>query len=52
MLSLVIFVMQKLVIVRDWIISADEDSNAFDFECRVLFSVLLSRASPPDVITF
>ena len=25
------FVVQKLVIVRDWIISADDDSIAFDF---------------------
>ena len=25
------FVMQKLVIVRDWIILADDDSIAFDF---------------------
>ena len=34
--------MQKLVIVRDSIISADDDSNAFDF--RTPSSVLLSRA--------
>ena len=31
--------MQKLVIVRDWIISADDDSNAFDF--RMPSSVFL-----------
>ena len=28
---LVVLAVQKLVIVCDWIISADDDSNAFDF---------------------
>ena len=36
---------QNLAIVRDWIILADDNSIAFDFERQVLFSLLRSRAS-------